>query len=93
MNDIEKEEFKVKFREGMQKHREKGRDNSRKKESCIDPLWPPGMKYEDTPLYERDRALQRQKTRQWRENQTIEEKNEEKEKRNERTRKRRQIWS
>ena len=90
MNDKEKEEFKVKFREGMQKHREKERNESRKKESCIDPLWPPGLKYGETPLYKRDRALQRQKTREWRENQTIQEKNEEKVKRNERMRKRRQ---
>ena len=40
--------------------------------------------------FEKDRALQRQKTRQWRENQTIPEKNEEIEKRNERMRKRTQ---
>ena len=51
MKDVEKEEFKVKFRKEMQKHREKERNESGRKESCIDPLWPPGLKYGETPRH------------------------------------------
>ena len=84
MNDADKEAFKAKFRKGMQKLRE--RKESREKDP-VNPLWPAGLLYGETPQYKRDREHQKQKTQQRRENLTIHEKNREKEERNERMRK------
>ena len=84
MNDADKEAFKAKFRKGMQKLRE--RTESREKDP-VNPLWPAGLLYGETPQYKKDRELLKQKTRQRRENLTIHEKNREKEERNERMRK------
>ena len=85
MNDIDKEVFKVKSRKGMQKLRKS--KESRRNEPVLNPLWPTGLLYGETPQYKRDRELQKQKTQQRRQNQTIQEKNKEKEERNERMRK------
>ena len=84
MSDVALKEAQEKAKKGMQRLRERIKS---KKEPIFNPLWPPGLKYGETPLYQKDRALQKQRTRERREKQTDQEKNIEKEERNERMRK------
>ena len=71
MSDVALKEAQEKAKKGMQKLRERIKS---KKEPIFNPLWPPGLKYGETPLYQKDRALQKQRTRERREKQTDQEK-------------------
>ena len=70
-------EAKDKERENLKKRMKKIRANknpAHKKMTQRSSLWPPGLKYGETPLYEMEKELQRERMKRKRESQTQEEK-------------------
>ena len=70
-------EAKDKERENLKKRMKKIRENknpAHKKMTHRNSLWPPGLKYGETPLYEMEKELQRERMKKKRESQTQEEK-------------------
>ena len=85
LTNDEKEKNRLKSKEGMKRLREK--DPLGKKETLISKYWPEGVRFGDTPLYKREREMQKLYMRKRRENLTKEEKSIEKEERNDRMKK------